>query len=95
MSNAADEIVLDAINWREKNDFYIAYSNSTEAPTWFGFNMDAFNDSLSGGICKITPVKIVFRNVTQLVRDALGSEFWSDIEEICQDQEVQLEIHID
>ncbi len=50
-------ISLDAINWKNKNDFYNSYCNATKAPNWFGMNLDAFLDSLRGGICEITPKK--------------------------------------
>ncbi len=58
-------ISLDAINWKNKNDFYNSYCNATKAPNWFGMNLDAFLDSLRGGICEITPKKIIIRNLTK------------------------------
>ncbi len=88
-------IVLDAVNWKNKEDFYDSYSNSTIAPKWFGRNLDALNDSFRGGICKITPEKIIVRNLTKNIKENIGSTFWKDIEEICKEQDVKLEIYDD
>jgi len=59
-----NQISMDAKNWRDKNDFYRSYCNITNAPSWFGNNLDALLDSLRGGICEITPEKIIIRNLT-------------------------------
>jgi RNAse (barnase) inhibitor barstar len=86
------EIVLDASNWKNKDDFYSSYCKITKAPKWFGNNLDALNDSLSGGICKITAEKIIVKNITSKIKESLGSDFWSTFEEICQEQDVELEV---
>lgn len=86
-------IVLDATNWRSEKHFYAAYCNATRAPDWFGRNLDAFLDSLRGGICKITPEKIVIKNLKPKVKELIGYKFWNSIEEICQEQDVELEVN--
>jgi RNAse (barnase) inhibitor barstar len=88
-------IALDATNWKSKEDFYTSYCNATTAPKWFGRNLDALADSFRGGICRITPEKIVVRNLTSKIKDNLGLEFWRTVEEICQEEEVELEVHND
>ncbi len=85
------EIILDAKDWKCKDDFYTSYCNATNAPKWFGRNLDGLNDSFRGGICKITPEKIVIYNFTAKIREYLGSSFWSDVEEICEEQEIEVE----
>lgn len=87
------EIILNAQGWQSKSDFYTSYMNVTDAPQWFGRNLDAFHDSLRGGICKITPDKIIIRNLTTRIKECIGLEFWNSIMEICQDEDVQLEVH--
>ncbi len=89
------EIVLNAVDWKNKDDFYTAYCNVTSAPNWFGKNLDALLDSFRGGICKITPEKIVIRNLSRKKKELFGSTFWKEIEEMCQEEDVQLEIHPD
>ncbi len=88
-------ITLDAKNWYNKDDFYHSYCESTKAPKWFGNNLDALNDSLRGGICKITPEKIIVRNLTKKIKENIGIRFWESIEEICQEQDVELEVYND
>ena len=87
------EIILDAKDWRNTNDFYSSYCTVTSAPKWFGRNLDAFLDSLRGGICKITPEKIIIKNFTSKIKESLGYKFLESIEEICLEQEVILEVH--
>lgn len=87
-----NQIILDAKNWKTKDDFYSSYCKTTNAPKWFGKNLDAFLDSLRGGICKITPEKIIIQNLTSKIKDNLGEGFWTSIEEICKDQNVDLEV---
>ena len=41
---------------------------------------DTLCDSFRGGICKITPEKIIIRNLTSQIKQNFGSTFWSDIE---------------
>ncbi len=87
-----DEILLDAKNWKNKDDFYSSYSNASIAPKWFGRNIDALNDSFRGGICKITPKKIIIKNLTFEIKDFLGLSFWREVEEICKDNDIELDI---
>jgi len=86
-------ILLDAINWKNKDDFYSSYCNATDAPKWFGMNLDALCDSFRGGVCQITPEKIIIRNMTTKIKEYLGLEFWTEVEEICQEENVKLQIH--
>ncbi len=83
-------ITLDAVNWKNKNDFY-----NSNAPEWFGKNLDALLDSLRGGICKITPEKITIRNLTTEIKEYFEEDFWTDVEDICNEENVELEIHND
>lgn len=85
------EILLDAKEWLSNKDFYSSYCIATGAPKWFGKNLDAFLDSLRGGICKITPEKIIIINLTSKTKELLGYNFWKSIEEICKEQNVELE----
>ena len=87
-NETSDTIILDATNWKNREDFYKDYCSTTEAPEWFGNNLDAFNDSLRGGICSITPKKIIIKNLTDNIREKLGSKFVEDLQEICQEEEV-------
>lgn len=86
-------IELYAQNWKTKSDFYSDYCAKTNAPKWFGNNLDALNDSLRGGICKITPEKIIIKNLTSKIKQSFELDFWPTVEEICQEQDVELEIH--
>ncbi len=86
-------IVLDALNWTSKEDFYSSYCNVTKAPKWFGKNLDALLDSLRGGICKITPEKIIVQNLTKKIKESLGVNFWKNVEEICAEENVTLEVY--
>ena len=83
-------ITLDAINWKNKNDFFNSYCKETKAPEWFGKNLDALLDSLRGGICGITPKKITIINLTKKIKDNFPDDFWSYIEEICKEENVEL-----
>jgi RNAse (barnase) inhibitor barstar len=88
-------IVLDAKGWKTKDDFYSSYCNATNAPKWFGRNLDALVDSLRGGICKITPERIIVRNMTTAIKQQVGAAFWKDVEAICLEQEVELGVFAD
>ncbi len=87
----ANQIELDASSWKSEEDFYTSYCTITKAPDWFGKNLDAFADSLRGGICRITPEKIIVKNLTSKTKNKLGS-FWNDVVEICLEEEVELEV---
>jgi RNAse (barnase) inhibitor barstar len=81
-------IELDALHWKNKDDFYDSYCNATNAPKWFGRNLDALLDSLRGGICKITPEKIIIRNLSSKIKSQIGDKFWLTLEEICKEENV-------
>ncbi len=83
-------IILDAEGWKNKEDFFLSYCNETQAPKWFGKNLDGLNDSFRGGICKITPNKIIIQNLTSKIKNYIGLTFWSSIEEICKEQDIEL-----
>jgi len=87
------EIILDASKWKNKDDFYSSYCHATKAPKWFGKNLDALLDSLRGGICKMTPEKIIVQNFTSKIKNDLGFQFWQEVEEICQEENVVLEVY--
>jgi RNAse (barnase) inhibitor barstar len=65
------EIQLNATGWRSQNHFYDSFFEAVGAPGWHGRNLDALDDSISGGRTnKIElPYRIVVRNV-----DLAGSE---------------------
>ena len=42
------QIILDALGWKEKDDFYGDLLPSLGAPNWHGRNLDALNDSIRG-----------------------------------------------
>ena len=86
-------IILDAINWKNKNDFYYSYCKATNAPKWFGMNLDALCDSFRGGICKITPEKIIIRNLTTKITEIFENNFWEDVVNICKDECIEIEIY--
>ena len=48
-------IRLDASRWRSPGDFYSALLPELGAPSWHGKNLNALNDSLSGGINELEP----------------------------------------
>lgn len=81
-------IVLDANNWKSKDDFYSSYCSATNAPTWFGNNLDALYDSFTGGICKITPEKIIINNL----KNNFNTDFIQKLKEVCDDGNVELNI---
>ncbi len=83
-------IILDAEGWKNKEDFFKSYCIATMAPKWFGKNLDGLNDSFRGGICKITPNKIIIQNLTSKIKNYIGLTFWSSIEEICKEQDIEL-----
>jgi RNAse (barnase) inhibitor barstar len=87
-------VTLDAIDWKNQKDFYNSYCSATNAPKWFGMNLDALLDSLRGGICQITPEKIIIRNLTTKIKEYFGNDFWQEVECICKEEDVELEIHI-
>ena len=71
------EISLDASEWRDRDDFYDALLPALGAPTWHGRNLDALNDSISGGdISAIRlPIRIEITNsaaVPSELRDYLA-----------------------
>jgi RNAse (barnase) inhibitor barstar len=86
-------IILDAINWTNKYDFYYSYCKATTAPKWFGMNLDALCDSFRGGICQITPEKMIIRNLTTKIREYFENDFWKEIENICKEECVEIEIY--
>ncbi len=86
-------IILDAKNWKSKSDFYTSYCNATKAPKWFGKNLDALLDSLRGDICEITAEKIIVHNFTNKIKECLGPNFWDEVEEICAEENVILEVY--
>lgn len=88
-------IILDALNWKSKEDFYNSYCDITKAPIWFGKNLDALCDSFRGGICKNTPKKLIIRNFTKKIKTNIGLAFWSSLVEICKEEEIELELHSD
>jgi RNAse (barnase) inhibitor barstar len=93
MLKIMSEIVIDASLLNNTRDFYNAYCRATEAPRWFGNNLDAFRDSLRGEICKITPVKIIIRNLSRENKEKIGNPFWKSITDICTGQDVILEVY--
>ncbi len=86
-----NKIELDATNWKSIEDFYTSYSNATYTPKWFGRNLDAFHDTLRGGICKITPEKIIIRNIRPHIKKY---KFIEDITEICKEEDVECEVYL-
>ena len=48
-------IRLEATGWRSSEDFYSELLPQLGAPAWHGRNLNALEDSLSGGINKVEP----------------------------------------
>ncbi len=88
-----EAITLDASNWQTRKDFYADYCASTGAPKWFGNNLDALEDSLRGGICELTPEKIIIHNLSKKRVQIVGVEFFTTVNSICMDNSVELEIY--
>ncbi len=86
-------ITLDASNWQTPKDFYQNYCTSTRAPKWFGNNLDALEDSLRGGVCEVTPEKIIIKNLSKKQIQTVGEKFFSTVNSICSDNSVELEIY--
>lgn len=95
MSNKKSKatITLDAANWQTRMDFYEDYCKSTSAAKWFGNNLDAWRDSLTGGVCLITPEKIIIINLSKRVKRCVGEKFFRIIEHICAEMAVELETY--
>ncbi len=86
-------IALDASNWKTPKDFYIDYCTSTHAPKWFGNNLDALEDSLQGGVCELTPEKIIIYNLSKKQIQTIWEKFFLTVNSICTDNSVELEIY--
>ncbi|MFI5108209.1 MAG: barstar family protein [Terriglobales bacterium] len=55
------ELVLDASEWRTKDDVYDAFFAAVGAPKWHGRNLDALNDSIGTG--QINGIEVPYRVV--------------------------------
>jgi RNAse (barnase) inhibitor barstar len=86
-------ITLNAINWKNINDFYDSYCIETKAPKWFGRNLDALKDSLIGGICQITPKKIIIQNLKKNNKAYFNDDFLINLKNICVKENVELIIY--
>lgn len=85
-------IVLDSKNWTSVSDFYLSFCKAIGAPKWFGLNLDAFRDSLRGGICEITPTKIIIEHFEQSrVNNKKYRSFFESVEQICKEEKVEIE----
>ncbi len=63
-------ITLDASEWRNLDDFYLALLPELGAPDWHGHNLNALYDSLSGGINEVEPpFHVTVRNTAALSAD--------------------------
>ncbi len=91
--NSKITITLDASNWKTPKDFYADYCASTNAPKWFGNNLDALEDSLRGGICELTPKKIIICNLSKKRVQIVGEKFFTTVNSICLDNSVEVEIY--
>lgn len=88
----ADQISLDESQWTQASDFYRSFAAATSAPKWFGNNLDALNDALSGGICDITPASITVLNLALEKCPAGFQVFWGRVLQVCAAQDVQITI---
>ena len=66
------ELLLDASNWKTKDDVYDAIFCVVRSPEWHGRNLDALRDSIATGqINKIeVPYRLVVRNARASGADA-------------------------
>jgi len=55
------ELILDASEWRTKDDVYDAFFAAVGAPKWHGRNLDALNDSIGTG--QINDIEVPYRVV--------------------------------
>jgi RNAse (barnase) inhibitor barstar len=61
-------LVLDARDWKQRDDVYESFFKAVGAPEWHGRNLDALHDSIATGcINQIeTPYVIVIKNYRQM-----------------------------
>jgi len=64
------EIVLDASNWRSKDDVYDSFFHAVGAPEWHGRNLDALRDSIAAG--QVNRIEVPYRLVVKKT-ERLGS----------------------
>ncbi|HLI12282.1 MAG TPA: barstar family protein [Alphaproteobacteria bacterium] len=64
--------VIDGAAIRGRDDFYDALSRALALPAWFGRNLDALWDSLTGDVAG--PLDLVWTD-SQRSRQALGADF--------------------
>ena len=66
------ELLLEASNWKTKDDFYDSFFRAVGAPEWHGRNFDALRDSIaSGQINRVeVPYRLVIRNAPASGNDA-------------------------
>jgi RNAse (barnase) inhibitor barstar len=66
-------ITLDATNWTDPADFHAALGRAMHAPAWYGSNLDALYDALSGGIWTVEPpYTVVILNASPNLRPFLN-----------------------
>jgi RNAse (barnase) inhibitor barstar len=72
------ELVLDAATWQSENDFYDAFFHAVGAPSWYGRNLNALNDSIGAGeINEIeVPYRLIVRNVDGAGQEAKAIVGW-------------------
>jgi RNAse (barnase) inhibitor barstar len=90
-------IILDGSKWKIQEDFYHAFLKAVGAPDWHGHNLNALNDSITGGgINKLdTPYHITITGFNLMASDAqsMVQSFQSLIQQIqSEGNEVSLDI---
>ena len=72
------EIVLDASNWKSKDDVYDSFFHAVGAPEWHGRNMDALRDSIAAG--QVNKIEVPYRLVVKKTA-GIGSAAKTALEE--------------
>jgi RNAse (barnase) inhibitor barstar len=66
--SAIPEIVISAAEWKNADDFYVAFLAAVGAPSWHGRNLDALWDSIVAGSINRTepPYRVRITGIGQI-----------------------------
>mmetsp|Transcript_11944 Transcript_11944/g.32318 ORF Transcript_11944/g.32318 Transcript_11944/m.32318 type:complete len:98 (+) Transcript_11944:1242-1535(+) len=96
MAENREEVVvrMRGVAFNSKEALHDEFATVTGAPDWYGRNLDALNDSLRGGICEITPTKIIIVDAKKkkLLGKGESGQLFKHLSDICNDNDVELVI---
>jgi RNAse (barnase) inhibitor barstar len=83
------ELVLNGADWTTKDDVYSAFFQAVGAPEWHGRNLDALEDSISGGSINQVevPYRLIITSYARIGPDAkaMADRFISLVHELAAD----------